>query len=312
MNREWPAAARELELGLRDALDDLGAVNLARAAEADPTIREKQLKPALEAQGVLELDPFGDEDEAAAAVLAARALGAVMAPWPIAATLAAQRLDADALYVVDGAVRHLEHANLATSAIAVGFDGAGARICVSGDNASARLDPFGTPVTLGDPAQVDASAVKMRLVLDAFYASGAMNTATSLAARYALDRRQFGKSIGQFGEIRWRLADMTVANDGLGELAAFTWYLLRSGTATTADVLALRVGMLETIDTVLKNGHQIFGAIGLCEEHDLVVIDRHITSLRVRPAGATRTAELLLEAINKVGFDAIYPVPARR
>jgi acyl-CoA dehydrogenase len=318
VNIEWTPAALAVEETLRAALADLGGVNLARQAEADPAVRSTRLAPMLSSMGVLDLDAFGGDDEAAAALLAVRACGAVMAPWPVARALsvpAGLRHEIDGLYVTDGNVSHLEHADLFDRAVAVPLSGDGGRVIAPlGPPAGVPLDPFRVAVELGGPAalHLPALAVYMSAVLDAAWVSGSLATVTRLAVDYAGTRRQFGQVIASFGEIRWRIADMAVAADGLDEIVGYTWYLLRRGSGTLADALALRLAMQDAAEVVLKNGHQVFGAIGLCEEHDLAVIDRHLTPTLLRPAGSLRTAEALLDAINQDGFDAIFPIAPRR
>ena len=99
-----------------------------------------------------------------------------------------------------------------------------------------------------------------------------------------------------------------LAKTGLAELAAFTLFRFAEGTSTAADIIALRYTMLNTAITVLANAHQIFGAIGLCEEHDLTVIDRHLQPILRRPAGRSATSVLLRDEIAAHGFDGVFPV----
>jgi hypothetical protein len=318
MNRAWPAAALAVADSVLAALADLGNVNLARQAEADPAVRTEVLAPVLRSIGVADLDAFGDEDEAAAVALAVRACGSVVAPWPIARMLAVPaeaRPEIDGLYVTDGDVTHLEHADVFRHPIALPLGGDGARVLtVTGGPRGVPLDPFRVAVTTGGRADrvIPPAAGQLSAVLDAFWVSGTLATVTRLAAEHAAARRQFGRPIASFGEIRWRLADMAVAADGLDEIAAYTWYLVREQRASVADALALRLAMQEAADVVLTNGHQVFGAIGLCEEHDLAVIDQHLTATLLRPAGSRRTAEALLRAVRRYGFDAIFPVAPQR
>jgi hypothetical protein len=238
----------------------------------------------------------------------------VVAPWPLARAVAVPgslRDTVDALYVVDGAVAELDHADLFERPLACRLDATAAwSVRVRGPVDAAPLDPFRVPVELSSmptrPALLNAAG--LTVVLDCLWIAGALATVCGLAAEYANDRRQFGRPIGSFGEIRWRIADMTVAADGLDEMAAFTWWLAHARRASLADVLALRVATHEAADVVLRNGHQVFGAIGLCEEHDLAVIDRHLTPALLRPSGVYRTVEQLVDAITSFGFDALFPV----
>ncbi|MGH1561593.1 acyl-CoA dehydrogenase family protein [Mumia sp. DW29H23] len=317
MRRVWASEAVDLQHAVRSSLAGIGGVELARSAEEKAGLRAERVRPALESLGVLDLDPLGDEVESSAAVLAAHACGEVVAPYPVTRVLAVPadlRADLDALYLAGPDAEVLEHADLFEhAAVADLRDGRLCRIVDASARRHAPLDPFGATVELDDrvtDAVVPATALHMSHVLDAFWVAGALQTAATDAARYATQRHQFGKPIGTFGEIRWRLADMAVAVDGLDEMATFTWFMVVRGRATAADALALRLAMLEAADTVLSNAHQVFGAIGLCEEHDLTVVDRHLTPMLVRPCGRGRTAALLVEAIDRFGFSGTFDVAA--
>lgn len=313
MSRAWPRDAVEFASSVRATLAGLGGSDLAREVEHQPELRTSRVLPALAATGLTELDAFGEDDEAAAALLGVRACGAVAAPLGVARALSVPsglKDRADALYVVGRTIDHLEHADLFDQPFAVSVpELSGHRVRATGPVRWAPLDPFGVPVKLTDePVDVGADVVATAFVLDAYWVLGALDTITHQAAAYATTRTQFGRSIGQFGEIRWRLADIVVARDGLDELARQTWLLCRSGAVSTADALALRCGMIDAASVALSNGHQVFGAIGLCEEHDMALLDRHLTPTLVRPVAATATAELLAHAIDEHGFDAIFAI----
>ncbi|WP_238006838.1 acyl-CoA dehydrogenase family protein [Dactylosporangium sp. AC04546] len=313
MRRDWPATAVDYESSVAKALLGLGGVDLARSCETDPGRRAAVVRPTLDQLGLLDLDPWGDEEESAAVVLGVRAAGAVVLPWPVVHALAVPPSARETgLYLTAGPVRRLDHADLFASAVAVSLPGGEVARVTAGPPAAAPLDPFAVPVTLS-PASVDfdvPASVAMHMVLDAFWVTGALSTAASLAVSHARDREQFGRPIGKFGEIRWRLADLLVAVDGLAELALHAWWLLRRGAAGDADLLALRLQMLESADVVLSNAHQILGAMGLCDEHDVSVIDRHLQPVLHRPAGVLATTDLLARAVAADGFAATYPVPA--
>lgn len=318
MRRTWASEALDLQATVRNVLTDLGGVDLARSAEDDPHVRTDPVGSALGELGVLELDPFGDEGESSAAALAVRACGESVAPWPLARALSVPgelRDRIDALYLVDREAGHLEHADMFERAVAVELTGPAMPkpLRATGPRRLVPLDPFGVPVETGEPSgpALPERALFMSMVLDGFWVSGALNAAVSHAVGHARSRRQFGRAIGRFGEIRWRLADMTVAGDGLEELATYTWFLVHRGRATLADALALRVGMQEAADTVLRNAHQVLGAIGLCEEHDLAVIDRHLTPVLLRPAASGRSAAMLRDAVDRLGFAGIFDLAPR-
>lgn len=313
MKREWPAEALSYQETVARALAAFGAVDMARDAELDRQARARKVQPVLEQLGLLTLDIWGEEAESAAAALAVKEAGAVVLPWPLAHQLAvpsAIRDEVDGFYLSLGTARHLDHADLFEHAVVFDTERSTARRVTASEQFTAPLDPFAVSIDLSDPVQLqDAQqAVNAHYLLDAFWVGGALRTTVELAARHARDRTQFGVPIGNFGEIRWHLADMVLARDGLDELALHTWWTARRGRAGVADMLALRLNMIEAATTVLSHGHQVLAAMGLCEEHDLTVIDRHLQSVLRRPAGALITTRQLAESIATDGFDATFAV----
>src|SRR5699024_9686555 len=117
--------------------------------------------------------------------------------------------DVDALYLVDGTAEHLEHADVVQRSAAAGIiDGRLGLVTADSASSSAPLDPFGTRVTVAadhEYASIRPESLHMAHVLDAFWVGGALESATNDAAQYATTRKQFGKAIGSFGEIRSRL-----------------------------------------------------------------------------------------------------------
>nr|BFE58346.1 hypothetical protein GCM10020063_028720 [Dactylosporangium thailandense] len=317
MRREWPQAAIAYQQSVAKALGALGGVNIARDAETDPGRRRAVVAPALDQLDLRTLDPWGEQDESAAAVLGIKAAGAVVLPWPLVHELAVAphlRREINGVYLSAGAPGRLDHADLFERAVAVDLVRGGASSVTASPLRPAPLDPFAAGVVLGaTELDIDVPrAVSMHLLLDAFWVLGALGTAVELAVVHARERQQFGKPIGSFGEIRWRIADIALALDGLEELTLHGWWLVRQAAARPADLLALRVQMLESANVVLSNAHQVLGAMGLCEEHDLTVIDRHLQSVLHRPAGLIASTDLLAQAVAREGFDGIYPVAARR
>jgi hypothetical protein len=317
MNRAWPREAVEYGAAVRGSLERAGGVDVAREAETIPTIRVEIAKDTLAALGAFELDPTGDPLEAAIAALAVQAAGSVVWPWPLVQELAVPadlRRRIGALHLGGPGERRLEHADLHRGGAAAWSPATRTAygVLAAGPVSHMPLDPFGSEVVVGDELAAELrDAGAMLMILSAFWALGALSYAAELAARYAATRRQFGHAIVDFGGIQTRLAEIAVARDGLAELAAYTLWLEMRGQATHADCLALRLAMLESAATVLVHAHQVFASIGLCEEHDLAVLDRHLQPLLRRPAGRAATRVLLAHQIRCEGFDGIYPIPPR-
>ena len=319
MNRRWSDEAVEFGASVSATLDRLGAVEIARRAEADPAVRRNELAPALHALGFEEVDIFGDALDAEIAAAAARAAGACAMPWPVAARFSVpheHRDKIDAVYLsLQTEPRRLEHLDSNSDPIRIDLrTGETRKLVPIGAVRHMPLDPFGVDCVSADATSLPFGAPATRRMIDAhivassFYVLGALETVTELSAIYAAERIQFGQPIIRFGGIQWRLSDIVLAKTGLAELAGFTLFRFSEGKSTAADVAALRYTMLDAANTVLSNSHQIFGAIGLCEEHDLTVIDRHLQPILRRPAGRAATSLLLRDEIAAHGFDGVFPV----
>lgn len=320
MNREWPADALAFEESVAASLRSRGGIELTRACEADPSRRETELRPLVEALGFGEIDFRAGEVEAAAAALGAKAAGRVVAPWPLVAQLAAPVGESGdgaspapgAIYLVDGPPRRAPHLDLVAGAIAVELgEGTCHELLATGPVTTMPLDPFGVPCRVGAEVECPADAVLGHVVLSAFYVLGALETAVALAAAYSVERSQFDRPISSFGAVQWRLADLSGARSALTELSAFTLGRLIDGTATLADAWGLRLTMIESAETILADSHQVLGAIGLCEEHDVTVIDRHLQGLLRRPFGRAATNAALADRVAAEGFELLYPVEPR-
>jgi acyl-CoA dehydrogenase len=323
MERFWSDEALEFEAGVRGALLRAGGIELARRSEVDPSVRRTVVKPIVDELGIRELDLTGGETEAAAAVLAVWAAGAFVCPWPLVQQLAvpsAFRSDVDAVYLRDGVVRRAEHLDIVGRAVAVDFVTREPRLLGiletgtcngSGTDVSHMpLDPFGVRCELGANAFDLTTAVDAYVVLAAFWTVGALGSARDLAAEHARDRHQFGRRIADFGGVQWHLSDIALAHDGLWELASFSLARLIDRTLTATDTLALQFLMLDSAQKVFSHAHQVLAAIGLCDEHDLTVLERHVQPLLRRPCGITRALGLLADEVARSGFDNLYPIPA--
>ena len=313
MDRTWPDEAIDFEAAVRGALTRLGAAELTRRCEADPGLRETLVLPALSELGVLELDMRSGPVEAAAAARAVRAAGACVCPWPLVPMLTvptALRETRDAVYLTDGAARRLEHLDLTHGALCLDIDTQGTWAVEHGATIDAMpLDPFGVACEPGEAVTVAATdLLEAGVILSAFWVSGALTHVRDLAVVHARERRQFGRRISEFGGVQWRLSDIAVAHDGLWELASFTLARFIEQRLQPADTLALLFTTIDSARTALDNAHQVLAAIGLCEEHDLTLVERHLQPVLRRTGGLPRVLGLLSNEIHTAGFDNLYPV----
>jgi alkylation response protein AidB-like acyl-CoA dehydrogenase len=103
------------------------------------------------------------------------------------------------------------------------------------------------------------------------------------------------------------LADCAVLAAGLRELASFTVWRLDTAEEPLADVLALRVHAIDVARQVLRICQQLHGAAGVCDEYDISVLTRMVQPALRLPWSAERTATELAAAIQREGFDGLFP-----
>jgi acyl-CoA dehydrogenase len=316
VERPWPDDALDFEAAVGGALSRVGGVELARRCEAQPELRDVELRGALRDLGLFDLDVHGSAVEAAAAARAMLAAGSVACPWPLVQQLSvpvAMRDRVDRVYLCDRELRRAEHLDLGGRALALDVVSGEVRdLLAAGGVVHAPLDPFGVPCERGPVAEEELNgSLGVHIVLAAFWVLGALGRARDLAVEFAKERRQFGTRIADFGAIQWHLSDLAVAHDSLWELASFSLGRLVDERLLPADALALQLTITESARAVMNHAHQVLGAIGLCEEHDLTLLDRHVQALVRRPCGTSRILGLLVDEITRSGFDGLYPVAAK-
>jgi alkylation response protein AidB-like acyl-CoA dehydrogenase len=108
-------------------------------------------------------------------------------------------------------------------------------------------------------------------------AVGAMSAALDQTVAYLKERRQFGRSIASFQAVQHRLADCAVRVEGSRWLVyeAAYQHAPEEGSACAA------AHALESARQVVRETHQLSGAIGFTREHDL-----HVWSMRVHALGS--------------------------
>jgi len=127
------------------------------------------------------------------------------------------------------------------------------------------------------PAPFDArELLSLSAVFRSALMAGAMNRALALAVEYANLRVQFGRKIGKFQAVQQNIAYLAtqvaaarVASEAGGE--AIDEWLAGGGTSLRQSVAAssakIRTGEAATQASAIV--HQVFGAIGFTEEHEL-------------------------------------------
>ena len=76
--------------------------------------------------------------------------------------------------------------------------------------------------------------------------------------------------------------------------------------ARYADALALRLHAAEVGRDVLRCCHQLLGAIGFCDEHDVSVLDRHLQPLLRLPCSAEALADRLVPTVSDGALESLF------
>lgn len=305
MNLELPDVAIEVGATAARAFADAGGVDLARRAEADPSVRTTVIAPLLADLGVFDLTMGGDPDVDLAAGELCRVAGRVALPYPLAAVLASPDSVDRPLALADPHLPRTDHGDLFSSWLAASLDGHAWEASPAADRLSTKLGPFVTDLRLG--AEVDAVDIGAALVLGAWYLAGVAERALELAVEHVSSRQQFGHALAGFQSVQFQVADVAVAVQSLRELARYTmWTMSLPAPDHLVDALALRVQSLETTTQVLRACTQLHGAIGLCDEHDLSILTRHSQPMLRQPCGLEATTERLVAAITDHGFDSLF------
>ncbi|NLT30080.1 MAG: acyl-CoA dehydrogenase [Propionibacterium sp.] len=146
--------------------------------------------------------------------------------------------------------------------------------------AANRADLNGRPVSADLVAELRARASLARTL----QICGAMERVIELATEHVTTRVQFGRALSKFQAVQFAVVAM--ANEAaLARVAADTALhtALRDGFAadTTAfAVAAARSVAGHAVSVVVRNGHQVHGAIGTTDEHSLHLFTRAMLAWR--------------------------------
>jgi hypothetical protein len=289
----------------RRRLGQLGGPDLALRAEQDRSQREPA-GAALAELGIADLDVRGDHEQLLAATQLCRAAGAVALPWPVTDELLA--VGGQRLALIDPGTPRVDHGDLAGEWLGCDLDGATYTLSI-GTPRPAKLGPFLVEATAAPTSlPVDPDDVARHLLLGSWRILGGLEAALGQVVEHVNVRKQFGKALAEFQTVRFAVADATVGLRGLEELAKYTsWRLTAAVPAQRqADAVALRLHAVDTATQVLRTCHQLLGAVGFCDEHDVSVYDRHLQPLLRLPVSAERLALRLVPAVRSGQLETLF------
>ena len=155
---------------------------------------------------------------------------------------------------------------------------------------------------------VDRAALRLRgALLRSLLMAGALERALELAVRYATERSQFGRKIGQFQAIQQELARFA------GEVAAAVAAAVSVAGAVVRDVnamLAVAAAKIRTAQAAHQGAliaHQVHGAIGVTDEYALHHSTLRLWAWREEFGNEAAWAVELGRAITAGGADRLWP-----
>jgi alkylation response protein AidB-like acyl-CoA dehydrogenase len=110
---------------------------------------------------------------------------------------------------------------------------------------------------------------------------GAAQRALDLAVEHARTRVQGGRPIGGYQAIQHACADLVRDVDASRGLLHVAAWKVSEGLEAGLDVATAKAYAGEACLAVARRAHQIFGAIGYCEEHPLHLLHKRIQAGRV-------------------------------
>ena len=97
-------------------------------------------------------------------------------------------------------------------------------------------------------------------------ATGLISACLDASARYAQERKQFGRSIARFQPIQWKLADMAVALDASRLLTRRAAILRDRGRPHTREASVAKLFASEAANRAATDAVQIHGGAGYCRD----------------------------------------------
>lgn len=316
MNPHLPDEAVEYGAAAEKAFTALGAVDVARRAEADPALRRQEVDSVMRSLGADHLDPRRDLDTAAAAGALCRAAGRVALPYPVAAAIL-RDADGNPTVAVANAAEagRVDHGDLFPTWRLADVSGGTAIATDASPRLGSRLGPFVCDLRSSGLREAAGGTydAAVWITLSGWRILGCVERALELAVTHVRDREQFGQKLSEFQAVQFQIADAAVAVAGLDELCRYTTWRTRTDPGSAAvDALALRLCALETARTVLRTSQQLHGAAGVCDEYDVSVLARHIQPDLRLPFGSASTAANLAASVQELGFEALFPQGGRR
>ena len=126
---------------------------------------------------------------------------------------------------------------------------------------------------------------------------GAAQRILDLAVEHAKTRVQSGRPIGAFQAVQHACADLVRGVESSRPLVLNAAWKAQEGLPWEADVAMAKSYAGDACLAVARKAHQIFGAIGYCDEHPLHRLHKQILAARLAYGNPTHHAETIARSI---------------
>ncbi len=164
------------------------------------------------------------------------------------------------------------------------------------------------PVVAAAPAgpRVGADTVIMHgAMVRAAQMAGSLESLLEQSVRYATERKQFGRPIGNFQAIQHNLAILAGHVAAAGSAAEYAFHAADRG-APAFEVAVAKVRAGEAAGIGAGIAHQAHGAIGFTYEHSLHFSTRRLWSWRAEFGSESRWAQRLGREVAARGADRLW------
>jgi len=158
-------------------------------------------------------------------------------------------------------------------------------------------DRFGPP---GQGAQLLTPALQAGALARTAEMVGGAARIFDLAVEHARTRVQGGRPIGSYQAIQHACADLVRDVDTARGLLYVAAWKMAEGLPADPDVAIAKAHASEVCLAVARRAHQIFGAMGYCEEHPLHLIHKRIQAAALDYGDAASHLETVARAIGLV------------
>lgn len=116
---------------------------------------------------------------------------------------------------------------------------------------------------------------------------GAAEKVLEMSVNWAKERVQYGRPIGSFQAVQWKLVNMWGRIDGARAVTYAAAAKLGEGLPSSKEVSAAKAWCSDMARYVAYEAHQVFAGIGFMQEHDLQLFSRRLKAYELN-LGDTR------------------------